>query len=611
MLTNKKRFREWVQFLLAMVAVAILAGCGEPGPRALLDGKRLLEAGKLEPAIEKLESATTLLHTNAQAFNYLGLACHQSGQTVRAEKAYQQALKLDHDLVIVHYNLGCLLLEEKRRDKLELARNELTAFTLHQGNSADGWLKLGTAQLRLGELGAAEKSFTETLRLSPQNPEALNDLGMVLLQRNRANDAAAYFNAAVKQQPDYAPALLNLAVVSQTYLNNRPLALQKYREYLALKPQPANWEAIDANARQLERELTPPARPNPPLIAANPATNVVKPVVTNPVRTVAAVSNTPVARVEPRTNAPRLAATPVVPSNPVPVPVPAPEPIVKPEVVQLAEGPVVRAAKDVQLSSARPSPPPVVEPPSPGEATPPSQSEPKPPKKKFFQKLNPSNLFHRDAKSSVSESPTPQTQGEADRPVSSNPSTVSTITPRPVPPVSFARYAYKSPSKPVAGNHIEAERYFTQGLQTQRDQHNKEAETLFRKAVATDPGYFDAQFHLGLTASDLGDLALSLQAFEMALAITPDSFNARFYFALALKKASYYQDAAQELEKLLAGTSEESPTRLSAAHLTLANLYADQLRQPQAARAHYSKVVELDPQNSQATAIRYWLRDNP
>ena len=609
MLTNKKRFREWVQFLLAMVAVAILAGCGEPGPRALLDGKRLLEAGKIEPAIEKLESATALLHTNAQAFNYLGLACHQSGQTVRAEKAYQQALKLDHDLVIVHYNLGCLLLEQKWRDKLELARNELTAFTLHQGNSADGWLKLGTAQLRLGELGAAEKSFSETLRLSPQNPEALNDLGVILLQRNRPNDAAAYFNAAVRQQPDYAPALLNLAVVSQTYLNNRPLALQKYREYLALKPQPANWEAIDANARQLERELAPPARPNPPLVAANPATNIAKPVVTNPVRTVAAVSNTPVARVEPKTNAPRVAATPMAPSNPIPVP--APESVVKPEVVQLAEGPAVRTAQDVQLSSARPSPPPVVEPPSPGEATPRAQLDPKQPKKGFFQKMNPANLFHRDARSSVSESPSTPAQAGLERPVSSNPDAVSRITPRSAPPVSVARYAYKSPSKTVAGNHIEAERYYTQALQTQRDQHNKEAETLYRKAVATDPGYFDAQFHLGLTASDLGDLALSLQAFEMALAITPDSFNARFYFALTLKKATYYQDAAQELEKLLAGASEESPARLSAAHLTLANLYAEQLRQPQAARAHYSKVVELDPQNSQATAIRYWLRDNP
>ena len=27
-------------------------------------------------------------------------------------------------------------------------------------------------------------------------------------------------------------------------------------------------------------------------------------------------------------------------------------------------------------------------------------------------------------------------------------------------------------------------------------------------------------------------------------------------------------------------------------------------------RTHYNKVLELDPQNSQATAIRYWLKDH-
>jgi len=112
-------------------------------------------------------------------------------------------------------------------------------FTLHQGNSLEGWLKLGTAQSRLNELAAAEKSLTEARRISPQNPEVLNDLGVVQMKRNRPKDAAGYFSEALKQQPNYAPALLNYALLAQGPLNNHPLALEKYREYLALKPQPA------------------------------------------------------------------------------------------------------------------------------------------------------------------------------------------------------------------------------------------------------------------------------------------------------------------------------------------------------------------------------------
>ena len=34
----------------------------------------------------------SLLATNAQAWNYLGLACHHAGQAPEAEKAYQRLI---------------------------------------------------------------------------------------------------------------------------------------------------------------------------------------------------------------------------------------------------------------------------------------------------------------------------------------------------------------------------------------------------------------------------------------------------------------------------------------------------------------------------------------
>ena len=133
-----------------------------------------------------------------------------------------------------------------------------------------------------------------------------------------------------------------------------------------------------------------------------------------------------------------------------------------------------------------------------------------------------------------------------------------------------------------------------------------------RSAIQLDPGYFEAQSNLGLAAYESDDLTQSLAAYETALAIKPSSFNARFNFALALKKAGYIEDAAGELERVLTVAADgESPTHLALVHLTLANLYADQFHQVAPARLHYLKVLELDPKNSQAVAIRYWLRDNP
>src|SRR4051794_34837027 len=85
-------------FTFLACAVLLLAGCTPPGPRAVLGGKRLLDQEKYQQAAEKLKTATSLLTTNAQVWNYYGLALHQCGQAAEAEKAYQRALLLNQDL---------------------------------------------------------------------------------------------------------------------------------------------------------------------------------------------------------------------------------------------------------------------------------------------------------------------------------------------------------------------------------------------------------------------------------------------------------------------------------------------------------------------------------
>src|SRR5208282_742155 len=96
MLTIKNWVRKKPAIFLA--AFVFLAGCGPPGPRALMAGKRLIEQGKYSEAAGTLEAATALLSTNAQphdeaqAWNYLGLARHYAGQPEAAAKAYQRAI---------------------------------------------------------------------------------------------------------------------------------------------------------------------------------------------------------------------------------------------------------------------------------------------------------------------------------------------------------------------------------------------------------------------------------------------------------------------------------------------------------------------------------------
>jgi tetratricopeptide (TPR) repeat protein len=238
-----------------LIAVVLLCGCGPPGPRALLKGERLIGEGRYDQAVKELQTAARLLPKNAQAWNHLGLAHHGGGQPTEAFRAYRQALALDPKLAAPRYNIGCLLLEQ---DNPAAAIDELTSFTLLEAKSLDGWLKLGTAQLRARRYDAAEKSFKEAHHLHPRHPEALNGLGIIQLQRRRAQEALTHFTIAAMENPRYAPALLNAAVVAHLHLNNRPLALQKYRQYLEIQPRPEKADEVQTIVKQIEADLAPP-----------------------------------------------------------------------------------------------------------------------------------------------------------------------------------------------------------------------------------------------------------------------------------------------------------------------------------------------------------------
>ena len=246
MLATKNITRCGITVFLTLAV--FLTGCGPPGPRALLKGEKLLVRGDYSDAVEKLKLATSLMSTNAQAWNYLGVAYQHAGQPVDAALAYQRALTLDRDLVEAHYNFGCLWLEQNKPD---IARTEFTAYVLRRSRAPEGWTKLGVAQLRLRDLASAEKSFSTALALDTNNAEALNGLGLAQVQRGRPREAVQYFAAANRAQPDYAPALLNLATMARQYLRDNALALQKYRAYLALTPHRADWDQVNAIANAL------------------------------------------------------------------------------------------------------------------------------------------------------------------------------------------------------------------------------------------------------------------------------------------------------------------------------------------------------------------------
>ncbi len=461
-----------------MLAIFI-AGCTPPGPRALLKGKKFLDQGDFTQAVGQLKTATTLSPSNAQAWNYYGVALQHAGQPDDAAAAYNRALTLDRDLTEAHYNLGCLWLEQKKFDS---AKTEFTACTLRRNNAPEGWLKLGVAQLGAGEIAPAEKSFSTALYLDKNSAEALNGLGLARIRRGKPRDAAQFFAAAIQRHPGFAPAILNLATVNAEYLHDTKTALENYRAYLALTPRPADWDAVNAVVNDLEQ---------PPAVAA----------VNPPPENQTAPPPPPV--VSETKNQTAVAVRPFLPPK-----------------MQQAEHAQPQAVK-VQPQKTTVATVTPVEPRTTGA----------------MQNLNPPRGFNSSAQENYSQNgvtplPGPGLKNEsAETGAASNPSAApqpAKVVPPP-PPV-FPRYAYLSPRKPKAGDRSAASGEFAKARVFEEDSRLADAAQSYQKAAQLDPSWFEAQYNYSVLAYRLKDYRRSLAACEMALAIRPDSDGRPLHF---------------------------------------------------------------------------------
>jgi tetratricopeptide (TPR) repeat protein len=591
---NERKAKKWgggavcLRFLAVLAFAVALAGCGPPGTHALFKGQKLLNEGDFADAADEFRSATEVMTTNAEAWNYLGVADEHAGQYEEATSAYHRALELDRDLTEAHYNLGCLYLDQNKPDQ---AVGEFTAYTLRFVNEPEGWLKLGLAQLRLHDLSSAEKSFSTAFHLSPNNAEALNGLGLARMERNKPEEAEKFFQAAVQNHPEYAPAILNLATVEHQYLHNDRQALDYYRQYLALNPRPADWDQVNNIANTIQQSpalaMNVPQQmtPTPPAQQTLPPQNYVAPreqQQTSPQETRTEGARSQESR--PQTARNREEKPAEQPEETVPRTQPQTVQVQPEQNVANPPNPSVRPVQEPEMFAS---------------------VQPTPPKSTDY---NPLHWFH----SQPAPQTTPPVTQENVR-VTPLPPQNSTqyMTPKPVhivqpaPPV-FPRYIYLSPSRPAPGDRRSATAMFEHAHDLEVQRRYTDALDSYRRATRLDPSWFEAQYNCGVLAYRLRDFQFSLNAYEMALAIQPSSSDARYNFAIALKAAGYVTDAVAQLRQILA--YEPNNVR---AHLELGNVYAQQLYDTAHAREEYLAVLRLDPSNAQASNIQFWLSANP
>jgi tetratricopeptide (TPR) repeat protein len=587
MMTTKKRNRRRYYLVVVAAVATLVTACGPPGARELKQGEQYIQAGQSADAIGVLREATRILGdaphaVQAKAWNLLGVACQDNGQLDEAAKAYLTALKLDRDNATIDYNLGCL---RSQQTNFPGAIDYLTTYVELRHKDLQGYLRLGTARFhyaleRTGQdrsrlLEAARRDFenAETVRVSA---DAANALGMLEMQRRPAgaesiHAAAKDFALALQRDPHCAPAMLNLAILSQQYFNQPTQALNFYRQYLTNNPPPPHTNEVAKLAHELDLKQriiftpeTAPTRPPAPAPTPGPAPSSAK-VIFTPSNPVAATPK-PLPAESPPVKAVIPAPAPV--STPPPATAPAPARISAPPA--MAQPPPEIAPTVNTLNSA---PEPVV-----------TETAP-PPRKTITQRLNPINWF----------SGKPKTGGS---------NAALQAEPPPVP--AGTRFEYPPHVTPIPGDRAQAKRLEAEAIRARQAGDAIQSIRDYKDAAAADPTFYDASYGLGLAALNARDYPTALEALHRALALQEDSAEARYAFAWALQKRGYTEDAVHELGKLLARHPNE--TR---AHLLLGSLYAEKLVEPKLAREQFTQTLELDPTNAQAESIRAWLKLNP
>jgi tetratricopeptide (TPR) repeat protein len=631
MLTIRKRSLPAFAFLAACL---VLTGCGPPGVRALHKGDHLIQSGKYQEAVETLKRATNLLAgealpLQAKARNLLGLAFQRAGNAAGAGECYAQALALDRNTAAeANYNLGCL---EMDRTNWTAAKDAFTTYTNLRPRDWNGFMQLGLANYRLATMRSpstaefrqlsfenARKAFEFSQRIQA-SAGAWNNLAMIDLMRRPnpprdvISNAVVKLKAALDRDPRYAPALLNLAVlydpVGPYKYGDVQMAIEAYRKYAALEPAPPSASQVAALAADLDQTRRFNAQFHghtlemPPAGATSSSNGLT-----------VTFKNPP----DKRTNPPQRGTTP--PAGPPPVETPAPTPTPTPP-----RPPAYQPAPPViYVPPAANVPPPKPEE-SPPSRLPPNAPASNPPVAAPSGNPSPaaSNMAPLSTKppapTNVALTSTPfhkpsllaRLFGAKSKPAEDGAESASggDVKPARVTPLPTPRAAIHYAAPPVStnqGNRAEAGRLVRQGAAAEKESRWKDAVDNYEEAVKADPADYQACEALGLAAIKADEHTIALEAFHHALALDAESADARYGYAWALQKEDFPQDAANELEKLLAHHPNEAR-----AHLLLGNLYAQKLSQPDFAREHYLKVLDEEPQNPQAPALRAWLKNNP
>jgi type IV pilus assembly protein PilF len=144
--------------------------------------------GKLGVALEELRNATNADSSYAPAYGMYGLVYMQMKENKRAEESFERALRLAPNDADINHNYAWFLCQTDREPEsikyfLAALRNPLYATPWRSYSAA------GVCSLKVKQVKDAEAFFERALKFEPDEPDALLGLGQIRYRQGSIGEA--------------------------------------------------------------------------------------------------------------------------------------------------------------------------------------------------------------------------------------------------------------------------------------------------------------------------------------------------------------------------------------------------------------------------------------
>lgn len=182
---------------------------GDPRNPEALVGMSLvaLASRQTEAALKMASAAVGVCPEMGAAWVALGQGFRAAGRSIEAQRAYEQAIRLDGMDALARLGLGELRIAEGRAEE---AAREFELALRKQPALAAAHLGLGNALALAGRNEDALARYEQALALQPRLPEANYAAGFALARLGREDEAEVRYRRALTVRPDFAAVWVSL-----------------------------------------------------------------------------------------------------------------------------------------------------------------------------------------------------------------------------------------------------------------------------------------------------------------------------------------------------------------------------------------------------------------